>query len=838
MSRDEYDKRIIENLYCTAEDIDERQENELKKLMEQWQRGELTPQDMLMQTAIVTGARPEFLLSYHSAIRYGPGSEEFTRRVEAERQAIIQRYERFWSKTLLDADATLQWIEQIKQADARFDREGTFLKQKELRDQDLIKDPGAVVILDNRNDVMGSSEYCTAVQKMRDAYEQAKSGDDKLIQVICENRLLHMHISRAQVEWDYNNIDESHAREVQKLHDEIQKKIDALKEKIRPEILDENQAQEIIAENVELVRARLESGEFSSWDAARAIAEIILRPELDEDKQVVISDDRDDQQIDLIGMVTARPKTPIASFIHSLERSKRESGVNKTDPRETMKLFEPSSEDEVKKPMALLFAEERAYQSWRTEQLAAGKTEGQSDRWTYYTYGCPGCPEEGDECVFDPPIEYPDKKLCTSMYIEPSGTALIEVLPRDYEDLRREGNVIARITTYSLRLGVNNPEDAQLLQSVVHEALRVLGDVPYDYDLPDWTPSGKGYIRPTGTRDHYHSRSGKVQNPHIMIDAENRIEIDIKLDLDDLYKLYYLLEPIIEPTEQIAAAMNAARYAEERGAPMEKQLYSSDFEVEDHVGAHIGGLDAEDILHASLQRALIDFALYEIDAAEFLARITTLSDQTLTGQLTDGTDKFRPFRELLDDATGSDAVTYPQAQANRVRELMKEMLGIEIDEDVDLHLALIGATDRIRPQVRRYFQDAAESREDEMDATHRKHALRYSTSLSFGFDELARSQEQRTKALKLSDILRNGGIRTAEDIHKEREDGVAFKANIVPLDSEVETCLDGIHHGRYMSRLRGSPLVRHKLPSALESFCSHDHRPGANPVFSLMNAAP
>jgi len=700
---DQYDQRENANLYCTTEEIDERQCQELTGVLTRWKNKEIAPWDVLLETSYIVGAWVNCLTSYRHALQ---GNNQ-------------------------------EWL--------------------------------------------------------KATYSDTDVSDDDLEEISAIHRA------------------------------EIPQHLEKLQSLLRPEILERDVHETAISGNIQSILDKLESTEFNSWDTARAIVEVILAPSPDDDPYNY---------------------HPQRNFLESIERSQENSSKDKTDNETSLAWFEPASEASIKQPLARLFAAERAYQTWKTEQELKGED---GSRWRFGVWGDYEEPPEEAEVPFIPPIDYPTRRLCNGIEIVPSGTGLIQLASSDDScDDIIYGNPIARITTYSITLIAKNPEDCEELKTIVQQALKVLGTTPYPYKLPGNTESGTSYkrinARENGLGGYDINATSYVEN------KDGRIQPQACFDLDDLWVLYYLLEPVIEPNEQIAAAMNAARYAEERGAILQpKRDYLYEGHGVENDNGYLQATDPDQLLAKAFRDNFIALSLGEINEAEFMVRVGTLADHTLTGRIQDPNGELKTFDKLLTDQreTKGEITSYETAWSERTQELLRRFLGIEKDSQIPLRVSLIAAMREVAEPLKQLYRqrDRQESAEysayfAEQRRIRAAHSLaiqrRRANGEQISFMEemgIHAMLDDRERDLKLSDAV--SGYREPEKGFKET--ALAIGINLVVSDSEVETCIDGIQEYGYRSRTKGSPFVRKAMPASLLPFCPQQNNRPTN-LKVLLNA--
>jgi|GEM_PF-5190269 len=573
----------------------------------------------------------------------------------------------------------------------------------------------------------------------------------------------------------------------QKVELEYTESLAVLKSLLRPEMQDRNAHEAAIVHDIRLLRTMLEEGKADSWSAAIAIASALLKPEMPD--------------LEWWG----QRDHPLIQFEREVRDNEKRCKENEKSAGHTVALFTPETEESIKKEMAHFFATKRAKEEWEENH----KEEGWS-RSSFEWAGRPGAPREDEDVPFIPPIDYPDRFLCNEIHIAPSGTALISIYEKD-EDYRSweediYGTTVARITTYSVTFVPKHPDDLMLLRDTITKAQDVLWDLPYRYESPNWTETGKSYSR-GGT--YVDTKNGKAQPLAYF-------------DLDDLWRLYYLLEPILEPGVQIAAAMNAARYAEERGAPLDPDFdYLDNGHNVANDSGYLKSCDPKETLTKALRDSFIDLALEKIDMAEFFVRLGTLADHTLTGRIRDSQGVLSTYDQMIADARRSkEIMTYEKAWVERTQNLLRGLLGLSRDSKTPLYVSLKGALHEISEPLKTNLRDLERKKEIESREARWNRVSSQMDSLNFLPSKFLDLMAQSDLALKYSDALAGILGKSGEELEDERKSGITTAANLIVADSEVETCIDGLHaEGRYISRTKGSPFVRKELPNALKPFC-------------------
>ena len=568
-----------------------------------------------------------------------------------------------------------------------------------------------------------------------------------------------------------------------------------LKALLRPEMLNRKSSGGNTARKIQSLRNKIENAEYDSWSATGALAEILLLPH----------DEALDDPDDFL--------SPLDSFIEAIKEEGQRVFAQAPNPTRTVSLFAPETEASIKASLASFFAEQESK-----------KNERES--------------ENGEPIV---PLDYPDRKLCNGLEIVPSGTGLIEVYEQtEYDEpFERDiyGTKVARITTYSVSFIPKTPEDLPLLQEIVSKALNVLGTVPYKYELPGHTlHSGESYKR-IRNPNAYFSRSDTVASAYVGIEG-GKVQPLARFDLDDLWVLFYLLEPIIEPNAQIAAAMNAARYAEERGAILDPHPF--DFLDRGHKvtdkSCYLKDTKPEELLQKTLLDCFVDLALRNTDEAGFMLRLTTLADHILMGRIEAPQKHLPTYDRMIANAQErkGDVVPYQDALTKTTKTLICGILGLPPDSTKPLYTALESAIREIATPLREHHRQETRRKEEALWETafarigHNKIGGKEIT-----LESLREEIDQKHLKQRLSDFV-SGKTYVAPESDGPTTHAVTQKANLVVAESEVETCLDGLHAGgRYVSRTQNSPFVRKELPSALQPFCpTSDNRPDPNKLLS------
>ena len=170
-----------------------------------------------------------------------------------------------------------------------------------------------------------------------------------------------------------------------------------------------------------------------------------------------------------------------------------------------------------------------------------------------------------------------------------------------------------------------------------------------------------------------------------------------------------MIEPILESNAQIATAMDMARYAEERGVPLDPDaLYLTNQEHDVADDAHILKEDTN-ALPIALKDAFYDVAIGRINKEQFLNRLSVLADHSLQGDISDPKDLLPTYDELVmmiedqssqgEGCQSRELTTYEQAMTSRVYDFIRVLTGSH-DDEIELGLSLIQMINRYEPQLK------------------------------------------------------------------------------------------------------------------------------------------
>jgi hypothetical protein len=423
--------------------------------------------------------------------------------------------------------------------------------------------------------------------------------------------------------------------------------------------------------------------------------------------------------------------------------------------------------------------------------------------------------------------EQPPEKLTSEIHVEPVGAGMIKPFPPGQYDERWEeeiyGTITARISTYEVTLVPLSPDKTEQLAKRVKQALAEIAEIEPAFEIPHDRMS-KPYERPV--KGSLHSQSVEMK--------DGAIKIHARLDLDDLWSLYYLLEDVIEPSSQIAAAMNTARYAEARGVLLSIGDEEPDFYSErgrQYANRHfrpeerLGSLEyhrPEDYVTGIMSDTLALYAIGEIGEEQLLHRVIMAADHTLTGKLVDPSGTFPSWKRLTDesgsDSFGGTLTTYQGALKDRVTGMLRVMAGADANEK-DLLRALKERAHDIGEGLRDQMRDEAYTAELQFHQRMKETWTRGSNlDLDDMMGELRKNYKERT-GKNLDEACEEQRSAEENPEAQSQPTELAHRANLAFYAGEVGPTSDRTWRGTtYVSRSPGSIWVRKEMPAALAPF--------------------
>jgi hypothetical protein len=597
--------------------------------------------------------------------------------------------------------------------------------------------------------------------------------------------------------------------------------------------------QDQITSALNIVEQQLIEAELDSWDAAIALAEILTAQLPDQDEGFRHYSRQEEAVIDFKNDVKREKR-------HWLDRDARHNF-------DIMEMMKPDKESDIRKEAL--------------SALEAYKESSKSDH-VFFLKGMLGYDINRDLSEYTDLYSGGDDKiwgewgadgpLCNELYIAPSGSGLIKIDIHNGGVDSYYGLKSARVTTYTISFKPKNADCLEQLSSSIEVALSALKTVPRMHHslIPGHGGElGNDYERP---QPYVREKDGKL----MILD---------KLDLDDLWTLYYMIEPLLEPNTQIASAMNMARYSEERGAPLDPDaLYLENETLNASAESHVIQ-NNEHALAQSLKDAFEDVALKRISQQQFVSRLAVIADHTLQGTMHDPKKQLATYTKLIEhekshtpEDNQSELTTYEQAMHQRVCDLVRVLTG-NFDEDAALDLALFQTINYYRPiLMEQNKQQKIAGAEDDALRIHEKNQQARNRA---GGDILKNIQKDLMiendsyNVKNLSDAFdklrghKRRELRTFEGESGHEYDQYIGEAALVEdkenqlviRDSDVETCLDEIHYighispewdheseGQpvyYRSKTKGSIYPRKELPTKLKPFSpDQDMRRGFNAI--------
>jgi hypothetical protein len=444
---------------------------------------------------------------------------------------------------------------------------------------------------------------------------------------------------------------------------------------------------------------------------------------------------------------------------------------------------------------------------------------------------------------FLPERKIDQKKLCKHIDIDASGSGLIVPYPEDNEPISGNLPRMARVTTYSISFTPESPEKTQELLERVQQAVNRIADIPPKFESSEKHGEGSfgygvdgSYKRPMLSNSY--SNRGNLENTYVS-EKDGKIVINSRLDLDDVYNLYYLLEDVIQPSEQIAGAMNKARYAEERGTILRAIYAPQAHEWETtpvaDAAAEIGALDdveKEKQVEHSIESAALLYAAGQIDDEEFLQQITILAERIASGKVADPYGALPSFQALL-ITDGSDGENSGKKQlsayAAHVKKTANDILvlkfGHEFDDNKTL-LELASFRTKYGSVARKMLEQMQERASDDCHWSSeewRKNNEDRPQSLEEVWEKINKMLAETERAEKLSDAM---AAKAAQDPElAKRALTVISHSNLDSYRTDIETCVDRtFQETEYTTRTKDSIAVRYELPKALKKFIHPDEQ--------------
>lgn len=377
------------------------------------------------------------------------------------------------------------------------------------------------------------------------------------------------------------------------------------------------------------------------------------------------------------------------------------------------------------------------------------------------------------------------------------------------------------VTTYAVTFCSQTSADAEKLKVLLQTALEILKNTEQRFGNPVEHSSFLAYKRPASLR---------------ITEKEGHFQVDGRVDLDDLYNLYYLLEDYIAPSLSIAQALNAAGLIEARSPIKSYDGLGGGmgYSVENSSKIDQMGMVRDD-QSAPLERVLEDifqlYALGRLDEKGMVQQTMNMADMVLTGHITNQSKTLLLYEDMsqMAEGQGYQLMTYDAALIELTRVFMKAMAGLMSDAPV----ASIGNM---------IFQAAARGRDTmiaglqahdlhNIDAAFKRHVQAIGGQKIEDIpSKFAKFQQEQQMALAISDALSGYNPKFYDHNEDKRAKAIIPSSpyRLVQRDPEIEPCIARNFSGTpYTSRMSGDPFKRIALPARLAKFLRPEGKPSA-----------
>lgn len=380
---------------------------------------------------------------------------------------------------------------------------------------------------------------------------------------------------------------------------------------------------------------------------------------------------------------------------------------------------------------------------------------------------------------------------------------------------------VVYVTTYAVTFFPQTSADAEKLKQLLQKSLERLKDTEQRFGNPVEYSSSLAYKRPSPLR---------------MTEKEGHFQVDGRVDLDDLYNLYYLLEDYIVPSFSIAQTLNAAGLVEARSPikPYDDLGRGTSYSVENSSKINQMGM-VQDHQSAPLEHALEDifrlYALGKLDEKGVVQQSMNMADMVLAGHITNQSKTLLPYEGMSQAAKsqGHQLMTYDAALIELTKVFMKAMAGFMPDAPVESIGNMI-------------FQAAARGRDAmiadlqahdlcDIDAVFMKRAQAIRDEKIEDLpSKIAKFQQEEQIALTISDALSGYNPRFYDRNEDKRAQAIIPSSpyRLVLRDPKIEPCIARNFAGTpYTSRMSGDPFPRIALPARLAKFLRPEDKPAA-----------
>lgn len=377
---------------------------------------------------------------------------------------------------------------------------------------------------------------------------------------------------------------------------------------------------------------------------------------------------------------------------------------------------------------------------------------------------------------------------------------------------------VVYVTTYAITFFPQHGDDIEQLKALLKKAFEILGmEVEQRFGNPIRYSSATKYECP---------------NPSWISAKDGSFAIKERVDLDDLYNLYYLLEDVIVPSATIARTMNAATLLEARSPIKTYDVlsYSDEYSVENSSQIDQIGMITK-YGPSPLEQGLKDlfelYALENVDEKGLVQQTMNLADMALMGQITNQSKTLLSYDGMKEiaESKGHAIVPYDIAITDLTKVFMKAMAGIAPNVPIEsignmIFQAVAGQRDTIVAKLQEHDKKDWDRIWDHVGNQGR------GVNLEDASDILARFE----KALTISDALSGYNPNFYKGKKDERAKAIAPSSayRLVIRDPDIEPCIARNFDGTpYTSRMSGDPFPRLELPERLQSFLAPEHKPVA-----------
>jgi hypothetical protein len=375
---------------------------------------------------------------------------------------------------------------------------------------------------------------------------------------------------------------------------------------------------------------------------------------------------------------------------------------------------------------------------------------------------------------------------------------------------------IVFVTTYDVRFFPTKPDAETKLRDLIEKAIGILEEIPQRFGNPVGTVS---------TADAY-------QRPKWVLHQDGGIMIEDRIDLDDLYNLYYLLEDVIVPSAHIARTLNGARLVEARSTikTFDQLGYGTSYSLENSPKIEqlcVVPENHQAPLEQSLKSIFTLYTIGRIDESGLVQQAMSLADMTLQGLITNQSQTLLTYEGIRAqaDAAGTEIAPYDKALTDLTTAFVKAMCGVAPNVPVTSVGNLVFQTAaNQRADIVSNLQGADKDDWDQRDARFDALVAR-TDKKSLEMNDLI---AEHNKDLAISDALSGYNPDHYQQEGNKYDRAVVIPNRLVVRDPEIETCISTTFDGTpYTSRMSGHPFPRLELPKRLEPFLDPEHTPAA-----------